>query len=96
MTNHPLLRCRLVHPCCEMSFLCQIIYINFQEVLNFTYHLSKSPDGQWGATQPDGSWSGMVKELQEQRADMGKFLSFLRFHKSALKENQALIIVLKL
>ena len=73
MTNHPLLRCRLVHPCCEMSFLCQIIYINFQEVLNFTYHLSKSPDGQWGATQPDGSWSGMVKELQEQRADMGKF-----------------------
>ena len=41
--------------------------------MNFTYHLSKSPDGQWGATQPDGSWSGMVKELQEQRSDMGKF-----------------------
>ena len=39
--------------------------------MNFTYTLGKPPDGQWGAKQDDGSWSGMVGELQNQRADFG-------------------------
>ena len=28
--------------------------------MNFTYTLTKAPDGKWGNIQPDGSWNGMV------------------------------------
>ena len=31
-----------------------------------------SPDGSFGAIQPDGTWNGMIKELQSNRADIGK------------------------
>ena len=48
------------------------VWFHLQDILNFTYHLSKPADGQWGAIQPDGSWSGMVKSLQNKSADMGK------------------------
>ena len=47
----------------------------FQEILNFTYTLRKPPDGNWGSIKSDGSWSGMVNELIQKRADMGKFYS---------------------
>ena len=40
--------------------------------MNFTYTLIKPPDGQWGAIQPDGSWSGLVGMLIRQEIDMGK------------------------
>ena len=56
----------------KMEGLFADVWFNLQYVMNFTFHLSKPPDGQWGAIQPDGSWSGMVNELQQQRADMGK------------------------
>ena len=39
--------------------------------MNFTYELRNSPDYQYGALQPDGTWNGMVKELQVQNADIG-------------------------
>ena len=39
--------------------------------MNFTYEVRKSPDGQYGAIQPDGSWNGMIRELQFERADIG-------------------------
>ena len=38
--------------------------------MNFTYSLIKPPDGQWGAIQPDGSWSGMVNLLASQEIDI--------------------------
>ena len=47
------------------------VWFNLQYIMNFTYYLSKPPDGEWGAIQSDGTWSGMVNELQQQRADMG-------------------------
>ena len=38
--------------------------------MNFTYTLTRPPDGQWGAIQPDGTWSGMVKLLADQDVDI--------------------------
>ena len=40
--------------------------------MNFTYDLTKPPDGQWGAIQPDNSWTGMVGMLQNEDIDIGK------------------------
>ena len=52
------------------------VFNNLQEVMNFTYTLIKPPDGQWGAIQPDGSWSGMVGLLQTGVIDIGKICRF--------------------
>ena len=49
--------------------------MSLQEILNFTYEVRRPPDGQWGAIQADGSWTGMVNELQYQRADIGNELN---------------------
>ena len=43
--------------------------------MNFTYDLTKPPDGQWGAIQPDGSWSGMVGMLVREEIDVGNVKS---------------------
>ena len=40
--------------------------------MNFTFELKRSPDGNWGSIQPDGTWNGMIRELQSNRADIGK------------------------
>ena len=58
----------------EMKGMFPDVFFALQYVLNFTYVVTKPPDGQWGAIQSDGSWSGMVKELQEGRIDIGKFI----------------------
>ena len=39
--------------------------------MNFTYTLIKPPDGQWGAIQSDGSWSGTVNLLANEIIDIG-------------------------
>ena len=49
------------------------IGIFFQQILNFTYDLTKPPDGQWGSIQPDNSWSGLVGMLMAEEIDMGMF-----------------------
>ena len=54
------------------------VFFALQGVLNFTFTLTKSPDGQWGALQADGTWTGMVRELQDQRADIGKQFCILK------------------
>ena len=38
--------------------------------MNFTYTLTKAPDGKWGNIQPDGSWNGMVGMLAKQDIDI--------------------------
>ena len=38
--------------------------------MNFTYDLIQPPDGQWGAIQSDGTWTGMVNLLQNQIIDI--------------------------
>ena len=47
------------------------IFCHFQSIMNFTYTLIKPPDGQWGAIQSDGSWSGTVNLLANQIIDIG-------------------------
>ena len=42
-----------------------------QQIMNFTYDLTQPPDGQWGAIQPDGSWSGLVGMLMRGEIDIG-------------------------
>ena len=54
-----------------------MIYLIFQQILNYTYDLTKPPDGQWGAIQPDGSWSGLVGMLIRQEIDMGKLCDII-------------------
>ena len=44
----------------------------FQKILNFTYALTKPPDGQWGSIQPDMSWTGIVGMLTRGEIDIGK------------------------
>ena len=43
--------------------------------MNFTYYLTKPPDGQWGSVSPDGSWSGMVGQLKRGEVDFSKKIS---------------------
>ena len=40
--------------------------------MNFTYVVSKPPDGPFGALEPDGNWTGMIGELVNQKVDIGK------------------------
>ena len=42
--------------------------------MNFTYTLKKPPDLNWGSLQKDGTWNGMVRLLQDQEADIGKYM----------------------
>ena len=44
--------------------------------MNFTFTLRKPPDGQWGSLMKNGTWTGMVKELQLKKADIGKINIF--------------------
>ena len=55
----------------EMKGMFPEVFFILQYALNFTFVVTKPPDGQWGAIQSDGTWSGMVRELQEDRADIG-------------------------
>ena len=45
--------------------------------MNFTSEVRMSPDGQYGSIQSDGTWNGMVRELQLQNADIGDKQSYL-------------------
>ena len=47
------------------------IFLELQKELNFTFTAYPTPDDQWGTLRPDGSWTGVVGELQMKRADIG-------------------------
>ena len=47
------------------------LWFVLQSFLNFTYVLTKPPDGQAGVLKSDGTWTGMIRELQERRIDIG-------------------------
>ena len=47
-----------------------IIYLIFQNSLNFTYTLIKPSDGQWGILK-NGKWTGMIGALQHKEVDIG-------------------------
>ena len=55
----------------EMKGMYAEVFFALQYILNFTFVLTQPPDGQWGALQSDGTWTGMIRELQDERTDIG-------------------------
>ena len=41
--------------------------------MNFTYITVKPKDGSFGNVQDDGSWTGIVGDLQNQKVDRRRF-----------------------
>ena len=39
--------------------------------MNFTYTVTKPPDGQFGSRMKNNTWTGMVRMLQNQEVDIG-------------------------
>ncbi len=58
----------------EMKGMFAEVFENLKSIMNFTYELTKPPDGVWGAIQPDGTWNGMVGMLSRGEIDIGKLL----------------------
>ena len=52
--------------------------------MNFTYTLTKPPDGAWGSIQPDGSWNGMVNMLAKQDIDIAVSPFTMTYERSAV------------
>ena len=48
------------------------IFQELSEMLNFSYTVSTPPDGQWGSKKDDGTWSGMVGQLETKIVDIGR------------------------
>lgn len=48
----------------------------FQKTLNFTFTVRLPQDGTYGARKADGSWSGLVNELIQKRADIGNHIDY--------------------
>ena len=48
------------------------IFIELSHRLNFSYHATNPPDGEWGALKADGTWSGMVGQLETKIVDIGE------------------------
>ena len=46
-------------------------FLELQKELNFTFTAYPTPDDQWGTLRSDGTWTGVVGELQMKRADIG-------------------------
>ncbi len=48
-----------------------IAYI-YQEIMNFTLNLTKSPYRSWGSRSPNGTWNGLVGFLIDDVIDFGE------------------------
>ena len=48
------------------------VFKELSELLNFTYTVSVPPDGAWGGMKADGTWSGMVGQLEKEEMDIGR------------------------
>ena len=47
------------------------LFLELQKELDFTFTAYPTPDDQWGTLRADGTWTGVVGELQMKRADIG-------------------------
>ena len=47
------------------------VFKELSELLNFTYTVTIPPDGEWGSMKDDGTWSGMVGQLETKIVDIG-------------------------
>ena len=48
------------------------VFKELSKLLNFSYTVIQPPDGQWGAMKSDGSWSGMIGQLETKEVDFGR------------------------
>ena len=46
------------------------LFLELQDVLNFTYTSYEPTDKQWGSLRADGTWTGVVGELDTKKADI--------------------------
>ena len=58
-----------LHLCILYDYLTRFFLL--KSIMNFTYTLMKPSDGKWGSIQPDGTWSGIIGELVNQKIDIG-------------------------
>ena len=61
-----------------------------QDLLNFSYTVNHPPDGQWGSLQSNGTWNGMINELLQKRADIGKINMF---EEASIKVGKIVIVI---
>ena len=46
-------------------------YSFLKEQMNFSLYFTKPPDQKWGALSLNGTWNGIIRQLQEGEADIG-------------------------
>lgn len=46
-------------------------YSFLKEQMNFSLYFTKPPDKKWGALSLNGTWNGIIRQLQEGEADIG-------------------------
>ena len=51
--------------------ICVDILNELSRMLNFSFTATYPPDGAWGVLKDDGTWSGMVEQLQSKTVDLG-------------------------
>ena len=49
------------------------VFKELSDLLNFSYTVTSPTDGEWGRMKDDGTWSGMVGQLETKIVDIGKF-----------------------
>ena len=54
------------------------IFNELSELLNFSYTVTTPPDGEWGSKKDDGTWSGMVGQLETKIVDIGRLNYYFR------------------
>ena len=48
------------------------VFRELSKLLNFSYTVTTPPDEQWGGIKDDGTWSGMVGQLETKMVDVGR------------------------
>ena len=48
----------------------KVTYFCYQEQMNFTIQYTRPPDNAWGALNKDGTWNGLIGQLQDQITDI--------------------------
>ena len=46
------------------------VFKELSDRLNFSYTVINPPDGEWGVLKEDGTWSGMVGQLETKKVDL--------------------------
>ena len=52
------------------------VFNELSRILNFSYTVINPPDGEWGSMKIDGTWSGMVGQLETRNVDFGMHICY--------------------